>query len=100
MAEFQSARGKLPVILCECLTLLFQLMVFSYFDGLLSGISFLWFKKVLESEQYDAVVPLLKNEKSMHGRDRIRQRVEEWGSLLGGTRSVRKCVAEYKYGDE
>ena len=64
-------------------------MVFSYFDGLLCGISFLWFKRVLESEQYHAVVPWLKNEKNMHGRDRIRQRVEEWGSLLDGTRSVR-----------
>ena len=63
-------------------------MVLSYFDGLLCGISFLWFKRVLESEQYDAVVLWLKNEKSMHGRDRIRQRVEEWGSLLDVTRSV------------
>ena len=89
MAEFQSAKGKLPVILSECLTLLFQLMVLSYFDGLSCGISFLWFKRVLESEQYDAVVLWLKIEKSMHGRDRIRQRVEEWGSLLDGTRSVR-----------
>ena len=88
MAEFQSGRGKLPVILSECLTLLFQLMVFSYFDGLSCGISFLWFKRVLESEQYDAMVPWLKNEKSIHGRDRIRRRVEEWRSLLGGTRSV------------
>ena len=88
MAVFQSTRGKLPVILSECLTLLFQLMVFSYFDGLSCGISFLWFKRILESEQYDAVVPWLKNEKSMHGRDRIRQRIEEWGLLLGGTRSV------------
>ena len=89
MAEFQSVRGKLPVILSECLTLLFQLMVFNYFDGLSCGISFLWFKRVLESEQYDAMVPWLQNEKSMHWRDRIRQRVEEWRSLLGGTRSVR-----------
>ena len=89
MAEFQSTKGKLPVILSECLTLLFQLMVLSYFDDLSCGISFLWFKRVLESEQYDAVVLWLKNEKSMHGRDRIRQRVEEWGSLLDGTRSVR-----------
>ena len=89
MGEIQSAKGKLPVILSECLTLLFQLMVLSYFDGLSCGISFLWFKRVLESEQYDAVVLWLKNEKSMHGRDRIRQRVEEWGSLLDGTRSVR-----------
>ena len=89
MGEIQSTKGKLPVILSECLTLLFQLMVLSYFDGLSCGISFLWFKRVLESEQYDAVVLWLKNEKSMHGRDRIRQRVEEWGSLLDGTRSVR-----------
>ena len=89
MGEIQSTKGKLPVILSECLTLLFQLMVLSYFDGLSCGISFLWFKRVLESEQHDAVVLWLKNEKSMHGRDRIRQRVEEWGSLLGGTRSVR-----------
>ena len=28
------------------------------------------------------------NEKSVCGRDRIRQRVEEWGSLLGVTRSL------------
>ena len=89
MAEFQSGRGKLPVILSECLTLLFQLMVFNYFDGLSCGISFLWFKRVLESEQYDAVVPWLKNEKSVRGRVRIRQRVEDWASLLGSTRSVR-----------
>ena len=89
MAEFQSAKGKLLVILSECLTLLFQLMVFSYFDGLSCGISFLWFKRVLESEQYDAVVPWLKKEKSVRGRDRIRQRVEEWKSLLCGKRSVR-----------
>ena len=89
MAKFQSARGKLPVILSECLALLFQLMVLSYFDSLLFGISLLWFKRVLESEQYDAVVPWLKNEKSVRGRVRIRQRVEDWGSLLGGTRSVR-----------
>ena len=45
MAEFQSERGKLPVIL----------MVLSYFNSLSCGISFLWFKRVLESEQYDAV---------------------------------------------
>ena len=89
MAEFQSGKGKLPVILSECLTLLFQLMVFSYFDGLSCGISFLWFKRVLESEQHDAVVPWLKNEKSVRGRVRIRQRVEDWASLFGGTRSVR-----------
>ena len=89
MAEFQSAKGKLPVILSECLTLLFQLMVLSYFDGLSCGISFLWFKRVLESEKYDAAVLWLKIEESMHGRDRIRQHVEEWGLLLGGTRSVR-----------
>ena len=89
MAEFQSGKGKLPVILSECLTLLFQLMVFSYFDGLSCGISFLWFKRVLGSEQYDAVVPWLKNEKSVRGRVRIRQRVEDWASLLGGKRSVR-----------
>ena len=63
MAKFQSARGKLPVILSECLALLFQLMVLSYFDSLLFGISLLWFKRVLESEQYDAVVPWLKKEK-------------------------------------
>ena len=56
MGEIQSTKGKLPVILSECLTLLFQLMVLSYFDGLSCGISFLWFKRVLESEQYDAVV--------------------------------------------
>ena len=89
MAKFHSARGKLPVILSECLALLFQLMVLSYFDSLLFGISLLWFKRVLESEQYDAVVPWLKKEKSVRGRDRIRQRVEEWKSLLCGKRSVR-----------
>ena len=89
MAKFQSARAKLPVILSECLALLFQLMVLSYFDSLLFGISLLWFKRVLESEQYDAVVPWLKKEKSVRGRDRIRQRVEEWKSLLCGKRSVR-----------
>ena len=88
MAKFQSARGKLPVILSECRALLFQLMVLSYFDSLLFGILLLWFKRVLESEQYDAVVPWLKNEKSVRGRDRIRQRVEEWESLLCGKRSV------------
>ena len=88
MAKFQSARGKLPVILSECLALLFQLMVLSYFDSLLFGISLLWFKRVLESEQYDAVVPWLKKEKSVRGRDRIRQRVEEWKSFLCGKRSV------------
>ena len=89
MAKFQSARGKLPVILSGCLALLFQLMVLSYFDSLLFGISLLWFKRVLESEQYDAVVPWLKKEKSVRGRDRIRQRVEEWKSFLCGKRSVR-----------
>ena len=31
----------------------------------------------------------LKKEKGVRGRDRIRQRVKEWGSLLGGARSVR-----------
>ena len=94
MAEFQSAKGKLPVILSECLTLLFQLMVFSYFDGLSCGISFLWFKRVLESEQYDAVVPWLKNEKIVRGRVRIRQCVEDWGWLLDCSRSVRASVRE------
>ena len=89
MTEFQSARGKLPVILSEYFTLPFQLMVFSYFDSLSCGISFLWFKRVPESEKYDAVVPWLKNEKSVCGRDRIRQRAEQWRSLLGGTRRVR-----------
>ena len=89
MAKFQNARGRLPVISSECLALLFQLMVLSYFDSLLFGISFLWFKRVLESEQYDAVVPWLKKEKSVRGRDRIRQRVEQWESLLCGKRSVR-----------
>ena len=64
-------------------------MVLSYFESLSCGISFLWFKRVIKSEQYDAVVPWLKNEKSVSGRDRIRQGVEEWGSLLGGTRSER-----------
>ena len=56
MAESQSERGNLSVILAECLTLLFQLMVVSYVDSLSCGISFLWFKRVLEGEQYDAKV--------------------------------------------
>ena len=34
------------------------------------------------------MMPWLKNEKSVCGRSRIRQRVEEWISLIGGTRSV------------
>ena len=84
MVEFQSASGKLPIILSECLTCFSR-----FFDSLSSDISFLWFKRVLESEQYDVVVLWLKNEKSVRGRDRIRQHVEEWGSLLGGTRTVR-----------
>ena len=88
MAEFQGARGKLSVILAECLTLLFQLMVVSYVDSLSCGISFFRFKRVLEGEQYDVVVPWLKKEKSVRGRARIRQSVEDWRSLLGGTRSV------------
>ena len=56
MAEFQSARRNLSVILAECLTLLYQLMVISYIDSLSCGISFLWFKKVLEGEQDGAEV--------------------------------------------
>ena len=56
MTEFQKALGKLSVILAECLTLLFQLMVVSYVDSLSCGISFLWFKRVLEGEQYGAKV--------------------------------------------
>ena len=87
MAEFQNVRGKLPVILTECLILLFQLMVVSYV-GSSCGISFLWFKRVLEGEQYGAVVPWLKNKKSVRGRARISESVEECRSLLGGKRSV------------
>ena len=56
MAEFQNVMGKLSVILAECVIWLFQLMVISYVDNS-CGISFLWFKRVLEGEQYDAVVP-------------------------------------------
>ena len=56
MAEFQSSRGKLPPILAECLTFLLQLMVDSYVDSLYCGISFLWFKMVLEGEHYGDVV--------------------------------------------
>ena len=56
MAEFQNVMGKLSVILAECVILLFQLMVISYVDSS-CGISFLWFKRVLEGEQYGAVVP-------------------------------------------
>ena len=55
MAEFQSARRNLSVILAECLTLLYQLII-SYIDSLSCGISFLWFKKVLQGEQYGAEV--------------------------------------------
>ena len=43
-------------------------MVLSYVDSLSCGISFLWFKRVLESEQYDDKVPWLKSEKSVRGR--------------------------------
>ena len=54
-----------------------------------SGISFLWFKKAIEGEQYGAVVPHLKKEKkNVAGRARIRQSVDEWRSLLGGTRRM------------
>ena len=67
MAEFQSAKANLPVTLAECLTLLFQLIVASFVDSLSCGISFLWFKRVLEGEQYGAVLPWLKNEKSVCG---------------------------------
>ena len=35
------------------------------------------------------MMPWLKNEKSVRGRDRVRQRVEEWGSLIGGIRRLR-----------
>ena len=73
MAEFQSARVKLPVTSVECLSVLFQLLVVNYVDSLSCGISFLWFKMVLEGKQYGAVVPWLKNEKSMRGRARIKQ---------------------------
>ena len=76
--------------MAEYLTLLFQLMVLSYVDNLSCGVSFyLWFKSVLEGDQYDAVVPWLKNEKCVRGRGRIRQSLEEWILLLGGRRSVR-----------
>ena len=34
------------------------------------------------------MVQWLKNEKSVRGRARIKQSVEDWRSLLGGTRSV------------
>ena len=54
MAEFQRSRRKLPVILAESFNLFFQLMVLSYVDSLSCGISFLWFKTVLEGAQYDA----------------------------------------------
>ena len=47
-------------------------MVLSYVDSLSCGISFLWLKRVLEGEQYDAKVPWLKSEKSVRGRSRIR----------------------------
>ena len=87
MAEFQNVMGKLSVILAECLILLFQFMVISYVDSS-CGISFLWFKRVLEGEQYGVVVPWLKSKKSVRGRARIRQSAEEWRSLLGGTKSV------------
>ena len=51
----------------------------------LSGISFLWFERVLERKQYGVVMPCSK---SVGGRARIRQGVEEWRSLLGGTKRV------------
>ena len=62
-------------------------MISSFVDSF-SGISFLWFKRVLEGEQYGAVLPCLKKEKSVGRRARIRQSVEKWRSLLGGTRRM------------
>ena len=56
MTKFQKAMGKLSVILAECLTLPFQLMVVSYVDSLSCDILFLWLKRVLEGEHYGAKV--------------------------------------------
>ena len=64
-------------------------MVLSYADNLLCGVSFYsWLKRVLEGDQYDAVVLWLKNKNCVRGRGRIRQSLEEWISLLRGRRSV------------
>ena len=91
--KVQSSREKLQVTFAECLTLLFQLIILSYVDRLPRGISFLWFKKVLEGEQYGFVVPWLKKEKNMRGKTRVRQSLEKWRLLLGCARSVCVCVS-------